>query len=160
MYFLSCLIFIAFMIWGFWLGSSLELFSDLGFPTVLALVLLPSLVFTIASTSLQSFKLTVKILCEGEGEGEGEEKEKIKEKRNSKQLNKAKIVLKSLGNTSFTIGFLVAMLNAMSLGFNLNDKVSISHLSIGISQVLMSIFIGLVIKVICSVGTYKLEFNE
>ena len=156
MYFLSCLIFIAFMTWGFWLGSSLELFSDLGFPTVLMLVLLPSLVFTIASTSLQSLKLTVKILCEGEGKGE----EKRKGKRSSEQLNKAKIVLKSLGNISFSIGFLVALLNAMSLGFNLNDKVSTSYLSIGISQVLMSIFIGLIIKIICSVGTYKLDFNE
>ncbi len=139
MFFLSFFIFLGTLILGFWFGNSLGLFTDLTFPTILLLVLLPSITFTIYANSLSAIKQSFADLNSG-----------------GKSLIAQK-VLKCFGNTSLLIGIAVTLLNILSIAFNWGTPVTPAYLAAAFSTALLSSFIGLVIKICCVVGFYKAQ---
>ena len=142
MYFISCLIFIATIILGLWFGNSLPLFLDQTFPTVFGLVIVPTLFFSISAYSLNSIIITLNAA------------------KNSKPSLLAQRVFNSCGNMALFIGITVTLVNLMSIGYNWSNSPSDGYLSVAIATAIMSTFIGLVVKVLCLAGFYRVQGHE
>ncbi|MBT0588114.1 hypothetical protein [Alteromonas oceanisediminis] len=142
MYFISCLIFIATIILGLWFGNSLPLFLDQTFPTILGLVIVPTMFFAISIHSFNSIKITIKAV------------------KKSETNLLAQRVFHSCGNVGLLIGITVTLINFISIGYNWSDSPSAGYLSVAISTAIMSTFIGLVVKVLCLVGFYRVQGYE
>jgi hypothetical protein len=122
-----------------WFGNLHPMFMDQTFPTVLGLVVVPTLFFTLSLHSLDTVKLTLKAVI-------------------GKEANaKAQYVLTSVGKIALLNGFIVTLINLMSIGYHWHDSPSASYLGAAFATAIMSSVIGLVINLFCLVGFYRVK---
>jgi hypothetical protein len=136
------LVFIATVILGLWFGNSLPLFLDQTFPTILGLVIIPTLFFSLSTHSFNSLKITFRAVKKFEPSLLGQR------------------VFNSCGNIALLVGITVTLINAISIGYNWGSSPSAGYLSVAIATAIMSTFIGLVVKVLCLVGFYRVQGSE
>ncbi|MGB0833189.1 MAG: hypothetical protein ACPGR2_01570 [Psychrobium sp.] len=139
MFFVSCFVFIATLVLALWFGRSLSLFTDQTFPTILLLVIVPTICFTAALHSFSSIKTAINAV------------------RKSESNKLAQHVFHSCGNVALLVGVTISLINLMSIGYNWSNTANSGYLGVAIATVIMSTFIGLVVKVLCAVGFYRLQ---
>ena len=142
MYFISCLIFVATTILAIWFGNSLSLFLDQTFPTIFGLVLVPTLFFTVSTNSINAIKITFRAV------------------KKTEPNIVAQRVFNSCGNIALFIGIAITLVNLMSIGYNWGDSPSVAYIGAAFSTAIMSTFIGLVIKILCLAGFYRVQGCE
>jgi len=69
----------------------------------------------------------------------------------------AQHVLRSCGNIALLVGITVSLINLMSIGYNWSNTADSGYLGVAVATVIMSTFIGLVVKVLCVVGFYRIQ---
>jgi len=139
LFFISFFVFIATIFLALWFGRSLSLFTDQTFPTILLLVTVPTIGFSAALHSLSSIKTTINAV------------------RKSESNSLAQHVLRSCGNIALLVGVTVSIINLMSIGYNWSNTADSGYLGVAVATVIMSTFIGLVVKVLCVVGFYRVQ---
>lgn len=124
-------------------GGAMPLFSDTAFPTIFAYVMIPSLLLTIACSLPKDREQNIVQIVNS-----------LNHPNNRHLVSK---FYSNLGDLALWQGVIVFVINLISLLSNTTSVNLGTHFGTGLAHALMSIFIGLAVRMICKSIVFRID---
>ncbi|MDF2178483.1 permease prefix domain 2-containing transporter [Aliiglaciecola sp. CAU 1673] len=141
---LSVLFFVAVSVMGMMLGIEVAAYFDV--PSIL-LVVAPAVLFAIAATSFNSFKLGFSLLLNDEAQ--------VPEAA----LRGAQQMFTVMGNSALLLGGFTTLMGAIAIGSNVGAEEFASVFGPAVAVCLLTLYYGFAMKILCYVAQQKLQFK-